>query len=178
LPLHAIGLDQADATSTALKEVKFAAVYSSPLQRAVQTAKIIAPSLTPRIVPDLTECDVGAWEGLTWDAIKERWPAEHSLHMADSVTHGYLGGESFADVLTRSQPVIRGIGERHDGQTVLVVSHHVVIRSLLASMQGLPTYQYRQVSVANCGINVIEVEKGRPRVVQMNETQHLTNAAA
>lgn len=178
LPLHPIGLDQAEATCTALRDVKFRAAYTSPLQRAVQTAKIISPCLPLRVMSELTECDVGDWEGLTWNIIQQRWPVEHAQHMADSVRHGYLGGESFADVLARSQAALRNITQRHAGGTILVVSHHVVIRSLLASIHGLPTPQYRRVSVANCGINVIECVNGRPRIVRMNDTRHFTTDAA
>ena len=152
-PLDVIGVGQAEATRSALIEVSFAASYSSPLLRATQTARLIAPALQPTRIEALTECDVGRWEGLTWDEVRAREPEAYAKHMADSGSFGYPGGESFAEVYARASDALSRVIRQHVGQTILVVSHHVVIRSYLTIQLGKPMSDARKLSVEICAIS-------------------------
>src|SRR5262245_32380111 len=75
-PLSDLGRRQAEATRDALRDQPLAACYCSPLRRAAETADVLAQGRgwPPVPVTGLTECDVGAWEGLDWDTIRSTYP--------------------------------------------------------------------------------------------------------
>jgi phosphoserine phosphatase len=179
-PLARIGLRQAEATRDFLAGHKIDHCYSSPLLRAVQTASVIgAPhGLTPTPLDALTECDVGRWEGMDWQTIRYL-DAESYMHfMNDPATHGYPGGETFADVYHRAAPALDQLLRQHRGDGILVVGHHVVNRTYLASLMGLGPDQARQVTLDNCGISVVVCEGDAISVSTLNAAFHLRNLAA
>ena len=178
-PLAPFGVRQAEATRGLLAGHSFQACYCSPLLRAVETASIIATPhrLTPIPIADLTECDVGRWEGLDWDTIRDRDPEDYRLFMADPAANPYPGGESFADVHFRAAPVLDRQVAENAGRTLLVVSHHVVNRTYLAGLLGLPMALARNVTLDNCGISVVTGEAGQKAVTTLNAVFHLPNPA-
>jgi broad specificity phosphatase PhoE len=178
-PLAPAGVRQAEATRDLLANRTIDACYCSPLLRAVQTAEIVAAPhrLAPIPVAELTECDVGAWEGLDWGTIRDRDPEAYRRYMADPAAVRYPGGESFADVHTRAAPALDRLLADHPGQALLVVSHHVVNRTYLAGLLGLPICQARQVMLDNCGVSVVTSEGGLTTVTTLNAAFHLPAAA-
>jgi broad specificity phosphatase PhoE len=173
VPLAALGVRQAEATRDALSHLRFAAAYTSPLLRARHTAEIIAPYLMPTPLDAIRECDVGHWEGLDWNAIRGDHPEAYAKYMADPSSHGYPGGETFADVLARTTPAFAELFRKHAGNSFLVVSHHVVNRTYLAATLGLPHQAGRVVALDNCGVSVVVQTANRTRVKMWNATMHL-----
>ncbi len=173
VPLAAFGVKQAEATRDALSHRQFVAAYTSPLVRARRTAEIIAPYLTPQSLDAFRECDVGRWEGMDWDAIRRDDAEAYDHYMADPGTHGYPGGETFADVLARTTPAFTELFRKHEGEAFLVVSHHVVNRTYLAATLGLHQQAGRSVALDNCGISVVVQTPERTRVKMWNATVHL-----
>jgi probable phosphoglycerate mutase len=122
IPLNSTGIAQAAQTAAGLVGSGYAAVYSSPLSRALHTATIIADAVgagMPRTHPDLRERSFGAAEGLTADEIAARFAAE------------VPGRETRESVVLRATPVLAEIAARHEGDAVLVVTHGAVISSLV-----------------------------------------------
>ena len=179
-PLARLGVRQAEATRDFLAVRPIDHCYSSPLLRAVQTAAIVAAphGVSPEPVDELTECDVGRWEGLDWQAVRYLDAEAHQRFLDNPAEHGYPGGESFADVHRRVAPVLDALLERHAGQSVLVVGHHVVNRTYLAGLLGLGPAQARQVALDNCGISVVVREAGKTAVCTLNAAFHLQGVAA
>lgn len=175
LNLDELGLVQARCAGIALAHVELSAVYSSPLLRAMQTASAVAShrQLVVRPVPELTEANVGDWEGLTWDEVRERDPDLFSLFMANPGTVPYRNGESFQDVQNRCTPVINALAQLHPNQSIAIVGHNVVNRTYLASLLRLPISQARSLAQANGGINIIDYLDGRPSLITMNANLHL-----
>jgi broad specificity phosphatase PhoE len=171
--LDPLGEQQAEATRLALATVPFAAVYCSPLIRAVRTAQIIAPYRTPVPVDALIECNVGRWEGVDWDTIRRDDAEAFASYMADPASDGYPGGENFEQVIARVRPACDELFTRHAGELFLVVSHHVVNRTYLAATLGLPMRLGRSVSLDNCGVSVVVDDAGKRRVKSLNQTLHL-----
>src|SRR6516162_11281845 len=99
-PLAKLGVRQAEATRDFLAIRPIDHCYSSPMRRAMQTAAIVAAphALAPEPVDALVECDVGRWEGLDWQTIRQNDPDAYERYMSDPGRYGYPGGESFADV--------------------------------------------------------------------------------
>ncbi|HEY8504896.1 MAG TPA: histidine phosphatase family protein [Gemmataceae bacterium] len=174
-PLAPAGLRQAAAARDLLAAAPFAACYCSPLRRAVETAEVIAAPhrLAPVPVEALTECDVGRWQGRSWEQIAAEEPEAYARHMEDSATFGYPGGETFAEVHERAAAALGEIARRHAGAAVLVVSHHVVLRTYLAAVLGLPVGRARRVRLDNCGVSVVDRGPAAARVRVLNSVFHL-----
>ena len=176
LDLDDLGRFQAVRAAEALRSVALEAVYSSPLRRARQTAAEIAHlhRLEVRLVPEVTEADVGAWEGLTWEDVERRDPDHFAFFLANPGTVPYLGGESFQDVQARVLPALNALATLHPGGRIAVVAHNVVNRAYLAALLNLPISQARGLPQANGGINLIRYDLHAPaRIVTLNAALHL-----
>lgn len=179
-PLAQLGVRQAQMTRDFLAIRPIDACYCSPLLRAVQTAEIITRPHGLRPVPleALTECDIGRWEGLDWHTVQQTDAAAHQLFLSDPAQNGYPEGESLADVHLRASAAIEELLQQHAGDSILVVSHHVVNRTYLAGLLGLPMKQARQVSLENCGISVVVRDGAKTTVNMLNASFHLQGVAA
>lgn len=177
LPLDALGRSQAERAAGALVSagVKLDAVYSSPLLRAMETARLVGGphGLEPRSTDGLTEADVGRWEGLTWEEVRAREPELYERFHTDPGRVPYPEGESFADVAQRVSPVIADLASKHPDQTLAVVAHNVVNRAYLAGLMGLPVERARALRQSNGGINTIHYEEGQAQVFTLNSALHL-----
>ena len=176
-PLSELGQQQARATARLLASLRLDGVYSSPMARAVSTAKAIAAShdLAVSTVEDLHEIDVGQWEGLDWGTISEQTPEAYRQFMEDSATHGYLGGESYQDVLDRVLPPIKRLISKFEGRTIAVVAHKAVNRSLLANILGLKMCRAKDLPQDNCCVNRIVARRGELKLDTMNSALHLAS---
>jgi broad specificity phosphatase PhoE len=179
-PLARLGVRQAEATRDFLAIRPIDHCYCSPLMRAVQTAAIVAAphGVAPQPLDALTECDVGRWEGLDWQAIRYLDAEAYQRFMTNPAKFGYPGGESFADVTQRVSRAINELLSIHGGQSVLVVAHHVVNRTYLASLLGLSPEQARQVTLDTCGISVVVCDGTSTNVSTLNAAFHLQGLAA
>lgn len=179
-PLARLGVRQAEATRDFLAIRPIDHCYCSPMLRAVQTAAIVAAphGLSPQPLEALTECDVGRWEGLDWQAIRYLDAEAYKHFMTDPAEHGYPGGESFADIHRRVTAAVEELLATHAGQSLLVVAHHVVNRAYLAGLLGLSPGQARQVILDNCGISVVVREGEETTVSTLNAAFHLQGVAA
>jgi broad specificity phosphatase PhoE len=179
-PLARLGVRQAEATRDFLAIRPVDHCYCSPLLRAVQTAAIVAAphGLSPQPVEALTECDVGRWEGLDWQAIRYLDAEGYHRFMANPGENGYPGGESFEDVYHRAAAALEELLAVHVGQSLLVVGHHVVNRTYLAGLLGLSPSQARQVTLDTCGISVVTREGEETTVSTLNAAFHLQGLVA
>ncbi len=129
VPLNSTGRAQADATGRALAEGDWDAIYTSPLSRAQETASIIAGHVdlsSPTPVDGIAERRYGEAEGLTGPEILARWPEGTPVP----------GRESREAVVQRALPALLDLAERHDGESLIVVSHGGVIGSLVRHLTG------------------------------------------
>lgn len=179
-PLALHGKRQAELTRDFLAIRQLQACYSSPMRRAVETASIlVAPHDIPVQTNDLfEECDVGRWEGKSWQQIEQEEPENFQAFMKDPGSFGYPDGENFASVLHRVRTGMDEIIAKHIGEYILVVAHHIVLRTYLADAMGLPVSQARKVSLQNCSISMVHINAGKPLVHTLNSTFHLQSAAA
>jgi broad specificity phosphatase PhoE len=175
LPLSTEGREQAVRLGRFLAEVELAAVYSSPLLRAVSTAEEIARphDLECRTLPELIEADVGDWEGRSWVEIARAEPDAYQRFISDPGECGYAGGESFRQVAERTLPVFNGLLRDHRGQRIAVVTHNVVNRVFLGTLWGIPLAHARRILQDNGGLNLIRHEAAQTRIITVNATFHL-----
>ncbi|HZR81003.1 MAG TPA: histidine phosphatase family protein [Candidatus Binatia bacterium] len=170
------GRDQARALGRRLAGEKIAAIYASPLKRALDTAALVgAPhALEPATAPGLAEIDHGRWEGLTRREVEQRFSAEYAAWELDPVTFAPEGGEPGIAVMARALPVVRAIVERHAGTTVALVSHKATIRLVLATLLGIDARGYRdRLDQAPACLNVVDFKDPvRARLMVYNDTSH------
>lgn len=179
-PLVRLGVRQAEATRDLLAIRPIDRCYCSPMLRAVQTAAIVAAphGLTPQPLDTLTECDVGRWEGLDWQTIRDLDPNGFQRFQDNPAEFGYPGGESFRDVFNRVAPALDELLQVHETESILVVAHHIVNRTYLAGLLGLTPDQAKQVTLDNCGISVVVRTEAQTMVNTLNAAFHLQGVAA
>ncbi len=175
LSLDEEGTDQARRAGEALRGHRLAAVYASPMVRALETAARVASphGLEPVVVEGLIEADLGRWEGLTWEQARAADPEHHEAFLAHPGTVPYPDGESFKDAQDRMIPTVAGLAARHPGERIAVVSHNVTNRAYLAGLMGIPIDRAREIRQANGGISVIRYDWSHPVVESLNVTFHL-----
>ncbi len=171
----------------ALKDLTFEAIYSSPLQRAKQTAELILSSLeTPsklQVSSNLMEIDLPLWEAMLRDEVKEKFHADykcwqqrpHELRMVIS------GKEHFPVLALYEQAKLfwKELLLRHQGGTIMVVAHNGINRALLSTALEIPPARYHSIRQSNCGISVLNFagEWGQPvQLESMNLTAHVGEA--
>ena len=137
--LSPVGRSHADALGAALSSFGVHALYSSPLRRALETARLIGAhlGLEPRVRPDLRELDFGELEGRTYEEIAASEPALWRTWMETPTAVRFPGWESYADLRARVAKALEEIREQHSGSVVALVAHGGVNRALLAPALGL-----------------------------------------
>ena len=145
--LTALGRDQAAAAAKRIgRESAIATVISSPLGRALDTARASAEALgglDVRVDDDLIETDFGDWEGLTFSEAAQRDPELHRRWLGDTSVRP-PGGESFDEVRIRVRRALSRLTSEYPGQQILVVSHVTPIKTLLQfALDVGPTLLFR-----------------------------------
>jgi len=157
LPLTELGRTQAAQWGQRLRGAGFQTVYTSPLSRCQDTARLTAPGREIVVEPGWTEISLGEWEGLSVDEVRERFPGEYEARGEDLAGHRPQGGESFAQVAKRVTPLLEALGE--GPAPVLVVAHSGVIRAGLCRLLGLPLGHLLRLELDYAGLCL--VERGR-----------------
>ena len=178
-PLSEFGRRQAEAAARALSAEGVTAIYSSDLQRAVETAEPLARStgLEIRQTAAFRERSVGLMEGLTFEEAAEAHPEEYAALLRRDFEHVLAGGESYRQLLDRAAAELDRAVERHRGGTVAVFSHTGTICILALHLMGAldaPHLKPVWLSSSNCGVTRFTVEHGGLiRVKALNDTRHL-----
>ena len=166
-PLNRTGRAQAVDLSVALMAEQLAAVYSSPLRRALETAEVLAAShgLEPVPVDDLREVDVGSWSGLTRAEVEERFPAQFARWL--DYGQGWEDGETYEEMGRRAVDALLRLAAAHDGERVLAVTHGGPIRAAFAFADGTTHAEARRLGprIGNTFVAELAVADGALRRV-------------
>jgi broad specificity phosphatase PhoE len=154
------GISQAHIAAGLLQHIHFDAVYTSPLQRAYNTAKIASGDY-PAIVVDqrLTEAAFGEWEGKTREEFINENPALWE-NWAKEPDHTRAGGtgETAMEVVTRVDDFFQEILQKHSNGTILVVAHNAVNRFYMTWKLGMPLKNYRQIVQENSSVTLFSLD--------------------
>lgn len=155
VPLNERGREQARATGRALAGAPIAAVWASPLSRAVQTAEAIAAphGLPVRLHDGLIDLDFGAWQGLPHDEVRRRHPDLYRRWVEAPGTVAFPGGETLAGAAARAVAALNAIAA---AGAVAVVSHRVVCKLLVAAALGLGGEGFWKIRQDTACINVLD----------------------
>lgn len=151
-------------------------IVSSPLRRCRETAAAVAGrlGLDVRIEEGLRETDFGAWEGLTFGEVRERYADDLTAWLASPDTAPTGGGESFAEVAERVAAARDRIVARYAGRTVLLVTHVTPIKTLVRLALGAPPEALFRMELSAASISTVAYyADGNASVRLLNDTSHL-----
>jgi probable phosphoglycerate mutase len=174
LPLTAEGREQAAALATR-DFGAVAAVVSSPLRRAVETAEVIATrlGLSVDLVDDLVETDFGVWEGLTFAEAMEADP-DVMRRWQGSPDVAPPGGESFVEVGTRVERARAELTTKYPDSTVVVVTHVTPIKLLVCSALAAPPVAMFRLYLDTASVSIVDYyADGNASVRLVNDSGHL-----
>jgi probable phosphoglycerate mutase len=175
-PLTDTGVRQAAAAAKRLASAGIDAIVASPLRRTVRTAEEVAAVTGVPVLTDegFRETDFGAWEGLTFAEVRERWPSEVTTWLADPSV-APPGGESFDQVSERVTAALHRILAERAHQTVLIVSHVTPIKTLVAAALLAPPAALYRMHLDVAALCEIDWYADGPAVLRsFNDTAHLS----
>lgn len=178
IPLSTKGEAQAEALADRLSTVPLAAVYSSDLSRAAQTAAPAAArhGLTVQTTLELREKGFGDWEGLTQaDLERDYSDLWHRYHVARDQSAPVPGGETFPQVQARMAAILRRVLAAHPGpeETVLLVGHGGAGRMLILEALQVGLLLLPRLHLDNASLSRLDFHGGDSRVILLNDTSHL-----
>jgi broad specificity phosphatase PhoE len=176
VPLNERGRWQARRLAEALAEARFSAVYSSPLGRALETARVIAAAQSLEVQSEdrLIEMDIGGADQLTFTEVRERFPGLLDAWAGDGgPNHPMPAGESLVQVQRRALEAVESLAELHRGETVCAVTHNFVILTLLTWVIGAEIAAFRRLRHGVGAVTIVEFNQGSARVRRLNDLCHL-----
>ncbi|WP_346354290.1 alpha-ribazole phosphatase [Azotosporobacter soli] len=175
VPLSDAGRKQAEKLASRLSKVDFAAVYSSDLIRAYETATVLAAphELPVTVCPGLKEINFGEWEGLTYDNISGQWSGEMQRLFSRPNEVEIPSGESFYQVQQRVVASLEELVKAHENETILVVSHGAAIRTAICAALEIPLNNLWSIRQDNTALNIFEYHAERIVIGCLNDSNHL-----
>lgn len=177
IPLNKNGRDQAHALAMALKDESLTAIYSSPLVRATETARIIKtfhPETPLCKEDDLIEMDLGDFEGMEAREWLKQYPDFREIWEKDPGSVKMPGGENLQGVQERAVGALERIAEGHSkSSTLLISSHNFVNITILCFALGTPFEKFRDLRQETAALNILYKHGKRFRVDVVNEQSHL-----
>lgn len=175
--LSEVGRRQAEAVAAALAaRGTIQAIVSSPLKRCRQTAEAVAARLGLDVHVDegLRETDFGAWEGLTFAEVRERYGDDLDAWLASPKAAPTGGGESFATVARRVAATRDRLVREYQGRTVLVVTHVTPIKTLVRLAIGAPPESLFRMELSAASVSAVAYyADGNASLRLLNDTAHL-----
>jgi alpha-ribazole phosphatase len=178
--LNDFGKSQAAALAARLAaEEQIDFIYSSDLQRTLQTAQAIADALDMPVRPEpgLREVHFGRWEGMLHHEIVDLYPELYTTWLADPDCIP-PGGESFSQVTVRLAGVLDQLQEEHPDQTVLIVSHGGALTLLICHALGLPPQMRWKMRLETTSISELHLYEGNALLMRLNDAHHLKGSKA
>jgi broad specificity phosphatase PhoE len=174
-PLTARGIAGAAKLAVRLAKTRFDAIYSSDLRRAVVTAEIIAGKAACEIRFDvrLRERNMGIFQGLTNQERVERYPAEAEAYRRIGASYVIQDGESAEQRSARARECLEELAVRHEGDTVVVVTHGGILMGFFEFVLGLPYGSGARFRRPNTAWNVFVREKERWVLETWGDVSHL-----
>jgi len=169
--LNARGKQQAERLAQRLSDRPIRAIYTSPLERTMETAEPIARrhGLEPQQVEALGEIRLGEWEGRPFTELdrREDWRKFNAFRSGTRAP----GGELMIETQTRMVQQITLLRERHPEETIAVVSHADPLRALIAYFFGMPLDLISRLEIGPASLSVLQVHGWGARVLGLNEME-------
>jgi len=173
--LNEKGIAQAEALALALKEEPLKAIYTSPIIRAIETAKIINRYHNVSIErrEGLKEMNVGDFEGLQPKDLVNDHPKFFGKWFEDPASVRMPNGETLQEVQDRAWAVVKEIADTYNAGSILLCSHNFVNLMILSKILGLEINHFRRLRQSIGALNIIERIRGFYSLICINDTCHL-----
>ncbi|MDO5538449.1 MAG: histidine phosphatase family protein [Eubacteriales bacterium] len=181
IELNEKGIQLAQETAEGMKDISFDIIFTSPLKRAKETARLVTGKRDIPMVEDdrIMEISFGEFEGKPWRKTED-FPGDENIYNFFNHPEQYVpvkGGESLQELAQRTADFMKDICTRDELQdkTVLVSTHGAATRGLLNSLRQWDLSDFWHGRVApNCGVAIIDVKDGNPVLVEENKTYYTT----
>lgn len=176
VPLNEVGRQQAMALANRLSDKVIDVIYSSDLQRALETARGIAQQHTcdVQVEANLREINFGDWEGLTYDEIKKKQPQSLAAWENDIYKNAPPNGETLEQLTMRVQAVLEDLRAKRTDKTVLLVAHGGVLQTLICLALNLPATMYWHFHLSPASLSEIAFYPAGAILNSLNDTRHLS----
>jgi broad specificity phosphatase PhoE len=168
--LNSMGSLEARRLGTWLHGARVDALYTSPLERCVETAAAIAEAIgrEPSVLADLTEIDFGAWTGRPFEDLSDDagWIRFNTFRSEAAIP----GGESMREAQERAVALVERLGRSHPGETLALVTHGDVIKGVIAHALGIGLDHLHRFDIDPGSVSTLALEPHRWRVIALNES--------
>lgn len=170
------GIKDAMRLGERVNDIRFDAIYSSPLKRALDTAKYIRGNKETKIIIDdnLKEINFGVWEGMTFDEIKENYPDQYNKVWNKPELYEPVDGETIQYLMKRVKKVLDEIIKSNHNEDVLIVTHAFVLKAIFAIVKGYTIEHFWDPPFAsNTCLSIIEVKEDGMNFILEADVSHL-----
>jgi probable phosphoglycerate mutase len=189
--LTTLGRHQAQETAHFLKNIKFDAIYSSPLKRARDTAQEVVQAIASndppqiQVVPHLKETKLPQWEGLPFGVVQEQFqedyqcwkrrPHEFRMKIAPDTSNQPTDFFPALELYHRIERFWQEILPQHPGKNLLVVSHGGTNRALISTALGVSAAHYHSIEQSNCGVNILNFTDSSLKSAKIEVINHISH---
>ncbi len=175
LPLNERGHAQAQALAERLADEPIAAIYASPLQRAMETAEPTARRLGLTVHPleGIMDINYGDWQEHPHSEVARLYPALYRQWLQEPHLVQIPGGESLREVRDRAMAALHQVMAHHGDQAILAAAHQVVNKVLVCAMLGLDNSHFWRIRQDNGCLNIFDYQEGVFTTLLINDTCHL-----
>lgn len=168
--LNEEGQQQAAQLAERLSNVQLAAIYTSPLERAVETTQPLAAAkqLNYTIADDFIEMDFGQWTNLTFQELDS--DAQFKLFNQFRSNTRIPGGETMLEAQLRIVTGMQKLCKKHPNETIAIVSHSDLIKAAVAYYAGIHLDMFQRIEISPASVSIIEVYDETARLILLNHT--------
>ena len=169
-PLTPSGIQQAEKIAKFLKPLEISAIYSSPIERAINTAKIAAKSLNLKVKTDprLIEIEMGMFSGMFYEDMFTKYGNVFLKFYQDNPIIEENGVETFSDVKKRVLDIVNYCSKEHKGQNVLLVTHMDPIKAMLSTILHLKPESLYELIIRNASLTILKKEQNNYSLAALN----------
>jgi len=175
IDLNEEGFRQVEKLNKRLTDENIDAVYSSDLQRAVDTAKgaVSGRDIEIETCYELREMNFGEAEEMTFAELNEKYPDLARSVMNVDTGLSFPGGESFAEFAERVRVFLKTLEKFNEDHTVLIVSHGATLKVIICELLGIDPNHWYQMGIDNASLSVVNTYRHRTILNSLNETSYL-----
>ncbi|HOF02724.1 MAG TPA: histidine phosphatase family protein [Atribacterota bacterium] len=175
-PLNENGFIQAKELGTELRKFEPVKIFTSPLSRAKETARIISKQchIEIEICEEMNNIKLGLWEGKAKDFIARQYPEQWAIWLSEPEKLVLTGMETLDEVQQRARKGLNNIIKNHAGDTVIIISHRAVLKPLIASCLEMAKPYFWRIHMDTAAYSILHYDQLRGFVlVQLNQNRHL-----
>jgi len=170
IPLTDLGLQQAEKIASFLEPLKISAVYSSPIERALHTTKIVSNKLNLQYKIDhrLTEIEMGSFSGMLYEEMFAKHGNIFLKFYQDNPLIEKNGVETFSNVKKRVLDMVNYCSQKHDKENILLVTHMDPIKAMVSTVLQLKPESLYELIIRNASLTIVKKEQSNFSMVAIN----------